>query len=335
MKKWFMECPYCANEIKEGAVKCQYCHEFLDWKEEKKVPQSSKKTPNNKFLVILIITLWVLLLWICVLYILNNKHSKEDKNNNIKTDDIFKEIDDTKNSSEESTQLWWTTYDNWEITFQYPEGLRVSESDFWSFDYFNWININIKKYNYDSYLDEIAGDYWIWAMELSEKELNDYKKQKKIQNIDVLTSVKNWTRKWEKLCTYWCSVTAGVIWSKKISINWVNWILNNYYFTQDPWLACFTQINTEVLLVKDENTIYSIMFKYNFGDAYTFMYPYKTTSSSEICIYDVYRSLASSWNDDIEWFFGYKISSLQWKDVAPFEKTYNKIIEIAKTINFK
>lgn len=36
MKKWFKECPYCANEIKEGAIKCQYCHEFLN-KDDKKI----------------------------------------------------------------------------------------------------------------------------------------------------------------------------------------------------------------------------------------------------------------------------------------------------------
>lgn len=30
MKKGYKECPFCANEIREGAKKCQYCHEFLD-----------------------------------------------------------------------------------------------------------------------------------------------------------------------------------------------------------------------------------------------------------------------------------------------------------------
>lgn len=30
MKKWSKLCPYCANEIKEDAIKCQYCKEYLD-----------------------------------------------------------------------------------------------------------------------------------------------------------------------------------------------------------------------------------------------------------------------------------------------------------------
>lgn len=45
MKKGFTECPFCKNEIKGGAIKCQYCGEFLDGreKEEKKEKKESKK----------------------------------------------------------------------------------------------------------------------------------------------------------------------------------------------------------------------------------------------------------------------------------------------------
>ena len=47
MKKWFMKCPFCANEIKEWATKCQYCEEFLDWRTEKKGKNTSKNNEKN------------------------------------------------------------------------------------------------------------------------------------------------------------------------------------------------------------------------------------------------------------------------------------------------
>lgn len=33
MKRWYKLCPYCDNEIKVWAIKCQYCKEFLEGKE--------------------------------------------------------------------------------------------------------------------------------------------------------------------------------------------------------------------------------------------------------------------------------------------------------------
>ena len=44
MEKGYKKCPYCANEIKEWAVKCQFCKEFLD---DSKRNKTSKNNKNN------------------------------------------------------------------------------------------------------------------------------------------------------------------------------------------------------------------------------------------------------------------------------------------------
>lgn len=50
MKKGYKECPFCANEIKEKAIKCQYCWEFLQEAKEEPKKGSKKETKeiNNQ-----------------------------------------------------------------------------------------------------------------------------------------------------------------------------------------------------------------------------------------------------------------------------------------------
>jgi len=47
MKKWYKLCPFCANEIKEWAIKCRYCKEFLN---ENEINEKQTKNDNGKTL---------------------------------------------------------------------------------------------------------------------------------------------------------------------------------------------------------------------------------------------------------------------------------------------
>lgn len=47
MEKRYKICPFCANKIKNGAIKCQYCKEFLNKKDSKKSSSKWRKTVDK------------------------------------------------------------------------------------------------------------------------------------------------------------------------------------------------------------------------------------------------------------------------------------------------
>lgn len=51
MERWYIKCPFCANEIKKWAKKCQFCEEFLgNWENSKDSIKSTKKWFWYRFL---------------------------------------------------------------------------------------------------------------------------------------------------------------------------------------------------------------------------------------------------------------------------------------------
>lgn len=80
MKNWYMECPFCANEIKEGAKKCMYCKEYLNIEAPKEnIKEESKEVKNVEddkktssvwwrvFVVLYFIITVPIFLFICIL----------------------------------------------------------------------------------------------------------------------------------------------------------------------------------------------------------------------------------------------------------------------------
>lgn len=49
MKKWYIKCPYCMEEILEWAKKCKHCGEFLDGRNNEKEEKEQEKKSRNRY----------------------------------------------------------------------------------------------------------------------------------------------------------------------------------------------------------------------------------------------------------------------------------------------
>ena len=61
-----MKCPFCANDIKEWAIKCPYCEEFIKREEDEKDKKMIKNMKGNKSILVILGILIIILVVIII-----------------------------------------------------------------------------------------------------------------------------------------------------------------------------------------------------------------------------------------------------------------------------
>lgn len=235
-------------------------------------------------------------------------------------------------------------YRNDGISFTYPSYLNVSEKPFEVFEFFNSENIHVTKHNIASLVTSCVDS-------LSEiRSDGDKVRQKKLKN-ELFEEYKNKIlkiQKWDDIypMDYFdyisCNFTKWPINILQTTTNdWTNGAIINYYFTQDDESGCLTQVNTELLLVKNENQIYSIIFRNNFWEFLSYMQNLRTKYwwklSEEACMTNdiwnnwLYEDSAKQSADDVPAYFSRGISL--WNKRYRWIENNDKIIqEIIKSV---
>lgn len=218
--------------------------------------------------------------------------------------------------------IWWTEYNNWVISFRHPKDIIVSDKEFEDFKYFEKDTLHVQKYNLNWLIWEC-----IWSFGRDESYFRN-----------IIQEIQEW--KWGTIDHISCNATIWDIQTTPITVDWINWLVINYYFTQDDQLGCLTQFNTELLLVKDINNIYSFTVKNNFWEVYKYLLNYKG-QYWEACIYSMdgrstekYIQEAIIASDMIQKYYK-NWESLLWTDYEWFEKNDQIIKKIFRTIKIK
>lgn len=204
-------------------------------------------------------------------------------------------------------------YKNYGLSFIYPSYLNVTEKPFEVFQFFNSDNMHVKKYSLQTLVTSCVDSLAERRSDGDKSKQEQLKKELFAEYRKKILKIQEWGDIYPM--DYFDYISCGatewpINFLETKSKDGTNWIVINYYFTQDDKMGCLTQVNTELLLVKNENEIYSIIFRNNFGDFRSYMEWFRTKYSwklsEEACMMN---------NDWKEWL--YAVSAEKSADDLP------------------
>ena len=205
MKKWYKLCPFCANEVKEWAIKCQYCHEFINTKTEngnnesdiEEVKNWIKTSSNWNELWYKNFRIWFIILFIIPVIAYNIYVKVKQKNANNVIDSYYNSIIDNG----------WV--DDSFDTKSYTKALKDKYDNTNANEYFDELDRIVSKYS--NSID--------WISVLSVEELSDLKNESLLKEI-----INNWKKYKESSDIYGNDVSS--LFEKVNKGIWNNGILN-------------------------------------------------------------------------------------------------------------
>ena len=190
MKKWYIKCPFCANEIKEGAIKCSFCEEFLD-SVNKWIKRNDDILPKgNKSKKLAITIMWVIIFILCCIIVflfikLNNNTANSNITNTFEKKKMCAEMRDEYEKYLKKTwnwedNSWWHHYsvEIWDVDLFYS---KEYDSCIWAYYSFADEDWNFSR-------GYVISDYMNWNKEIlrcwTDKDTDCYsKRNKKVDDL--------------------------------------------------------------------------------------------------------------------------------------------------------
>ena len=186
MEKWFKKCPFCANEISEDAIKCQYCQEFINGTYPKGKEELNNNQSNPRYKNIwLWISVWVIafvIIWIIALY--NSDMWKKIRTGYI-LEKADKYIQETKSFEEIKDEMSWIEAKSEEEEAALNELLWLIDDLWTKVESIEWeLALNTTDYNNAQLVEQ-----WINAWKLYKQYFEEYYKNisaifSKYKNLD-------------------------------------------------------------------------------------------------------------------------------------------------------